>query len=233
MPFARSLVLCYHAVTDTWDDRLAVPPSEFDRQIGALLRGRRPGTAADAVAHPRGVLHVTFDDGLASILEALPLIERYSVPATVFACGAYGDGRQLALPELSGSRYSEAGLRTLTWDGLRELRARGVEIGSHTMTHAHLTRLADDELDRELVEAKQRIEDELGAPCRFLAYPFGEVDDRVRAAARRAGYAGAFGLPGTPGDEFDLPRVGLYRRDSVGRALLKASSPGRWMAARR
>ena len=233
MPFARSLVLCYHAVTDTWDDRLAVPPSEFGRQIAALLRGRRPGTAADAVARRRGVLHVTFDDALVSILEALPLIERYSVSATVFACGAYGDGRQLRIAELSGSRYSEAGLRTLTWDGLRELRERGVEIGSHTMTHAHLTRLADDELDRELVEAKQWIEDELGAPCRFLAYPFGEVDDRVRAATRRAGYAGAFGLPGTPGDEFDLPRVGLYRRDSVGRALLKASSPGRWVAARR
>lgn len=158
------------------------------------------------------------------------MLERYLVPSTVFACASYGDARPLSVPELSGERYSDIGLRTLTWDDLRGLRERGVEIGSHTMTHPHLTQLADAELERELVEARGRIEDEIGAPCRFLAYPYGDVDERVRSVARRAGYVAAFGLPGTPGDTFDYPRVGIYRRDTVARAWLKSSPAARALA---
>lgn len=227
---ARTLTLCYHAVADDWDDRLAVRPAAFAQQITAFAYGRRGGTAVDALERGRGVLHVTFDDALASILAAMPVLERHSIPSTVFACAAYGDARPLAVPELTGERYSDTGLRTLTWDELRALRERGVEIGSHTMTHPRLTQLADDELEHELVEARSRIEDEIGAPCRFLAYPYGDVDERVSSAARRAGYVAAFGLPGRPGDTFDSPRVGIYRRDSVVRAWLKASPAARALA---
>jgi peptidoglycan/xylan/chitin deacetylase (PgdA/CDA1 family) len=229
---AGSLVLCYHAVTDAWEDRLAVRPSAFAAQISTFVRGRRGGTAEAALAHGRGVLHVTFDDALESVPSAISVLERYSVPATVFVCAAYGDGRPLSVPELSGERFSATALRTLTWDELRALAERGVEIGSHTMTHPHLTRLADEEVEHELREARSRIEDEVGRPCRYVAYPYGDVDDRVRAAARAAGYTAAFGLPGTMGDTFDHPRVGLFRRDSVGRAWLKSLRLARAAAAR-
>jgi peptidoglycan/xylan/chitin deacetylase (PgdA/CDA1 family) len=87
--------------------------------------------------------------------------------------------------------------------------------------------LSDREVDLELRDSKLEIEDHTGRPCRVLAYPFGETDDRVRAAARRAGYAAAFGSPGTPGDPFDVPRLGLYRRDSLVRAYLKSTLPAR------
>jgi len=226
----RSLALCYHAIADDWDDRLAVTPAAFAQQIKAFARGRRGGTAEDVLERRRGVLHVTFDDALASMLAAIPVIERHSVPSTVFACASYGDARPLSVPELSGKRYSKTGLRTLTWDELRALRERDIEIGSHTMTHPHLTQLSDAELERELIEARSRIEDEVGVRCRFLAYPYGDVDERVRAVARRAGYVAAFGLPGTPGDTFDYPRIGIYRRDGVTRAWLKSSTAARALA---
>ena len=64
-----------------------------------------------------------------------------------------------------------------------------------------------------------QLEDELGRPCRFLAYPFGHEDARVRAAARRAGYEAAFALPGDVAapDDFAVPRLGVWRRDTLPR----------------
>jgi len=219
---SRSLVLYYHGISDSWDDPLAVRPAAFARQLALFSRGRRPGTAVDALPGSRGVLHVTFDDAYENMLAALPALDRHGACSTVFACSAYGDGRQLEVSELAGARYDAVGLRTLSWEQLRALAEHRVEIGSHTRTHAHLTRLGDHELSCELRDSRSEIEDQIGRPCRLLAYPFGETDDRVRDAARRAGYVAAFGSPGTDGDVFDVPRVGLYRRDSLVRAYLKS-----------
>jgi peptidoglycan/xylan/chitin deacetylase (PgdA/CDA1 family) len=204
----RPLVLCYHAVDDAWDDTLAVRREELERQLRTIARFRR--------------VHVTFDDAFRSVLDALPVLERLRVRTTVFACSGYGDGRPLDIDELRGDRFDARALATLTYDELRMLRRRGVEIGSHTITHAHLTRLDDAELGRELTESRARLEDELGEPVTTLAYPYGEEDARVRAAARAAGYVEAYGLPGRRGDDFSLRRLGIWRRDSLTRAAAKA-----------
>lgn len=223
-------VLCYHGVSRAWESGLSVPPEALEAHVaGFVARGYRP-VGADAAAAGRGrVLHVTFDDAYRSVANALPILERLHVPATVFACTALaGEGGTLAVDELRGELASfPEELLTLDWDGLRALAARGVEIGSHTVAHPHLTQLDDASLNRELRESKREIEDELGRACRYLAYPYGEQDGRVRAAARDAGYTAAFGLPGKPNERFAVPRVGVYRRDTNLRVRLKASALGR------
>jgi peptidoglycan/xylan/chitin deacetylase (PgdA/CDA1 family) len=101
-----------------------------------------------------------------------------------------------------------------------------VEIGSHTVSHAHLPELSDADLHRELRESREWIADELRRPCRFLAYPFGESDDRVHAAARVAGYEAAFSLrpKGQSAlDRYSVPRVDVYRGDGWLRFRLKTS----------
>lgn len=200
---------------------------QLERQLRLLTRlGHRPASAADA-ADGRPGLHVTFDDAYANVESALPVLESLGLSASVFACSSYADdGRPLAIPELAGeaSRHPQE-LATMDWDALRGLAERGVEIGSHTVSHAHLTRLGDEELARELRTSKERIEEELRRPCAYLAFPYGEEDGRVRAAARAAGYDAAFALPGRsrPRDRFAIARVGVYRRDGAARFLLKAS----------
>jgi peptidoglycan/xylan/chitin deacetylase (PgdA/CDA1 family) len=111
----------------------------------------------------------------------------------------------------------------MTWDQLRSLADDGVEMGSHGVSHAHLPALFDDELGRELAESKKAIEAELGRPCTELAYPYGEHDARVRAFARRAGYERAYGLRGRTGDPYAAPRLDLYSRHTVARAVLLAT----------
>ena len=121
----------------------------------------------------------------------------------------------------------------MTWDELRALTERAVEIGSHTLNHPHLPQLSEAEIGTELVDSRARFEDELRGPCRFLAYPYGEHDSRVRAAARRAGYAAAFALAtgADNRDDFALPRVDLYRKDNRISTILKTSPLRRPAAA--
>jgi peptidoglycan/xylan/chitin deacetylase (PgdA/CDA1 family) len=194
-------VLCYHAVSPSWEHRLAIPPDLLLRQVRLLKRLRR--------------VRASFDDAFRSAASVFPELERLGVRVQVFVCTANAtDGAPLNIPELAGDDPQQ--LATLTWAELG-----GVDAGSHGVTHAHLTRLSDEELRRELVDSKQQIEDELGRACHDFAYPYGEHDERVRAAVRRAGYERAYGLTGDGSDPYALRRVDLYRRHSPFGALLR------------
>lgn len=225
----RPLVLCYHGVSDSFDHSLAVKPGALEGQLrGLVRRGYRPVTAGDTLNESGRVLHVTFDDAYKNVFDAVPILQGMNVHATVFACTGFAvDGRPLDVPETAEAAAESAGdMATMTWDELRSLAEQGIEVGSHTVSHPHLPRLADEELERELRESRTQLEDELGRPCRFLAYPFGDDDERVYRSAERAGYEGAFSLrgPAKGHDRYAIPRVDIYRRDTALRARLKTSS---------
>src|SRR5205807_5478058 len=129
--------------------------------------------AAETLERRGRYLHVTFDDAYVSVERILPVLERLGVPVTVFACaGLANDGRGPDIEELAWeTEHFPDEVRTMDWNALRDLVARGVEVESHTLSHPHLPRLSDAELDRELRESKEQLEDELRRACRFLAYP--------------------------------------------------------------
>jgi peptidoglycan/xylan/chitin deacetylase (PgdA/CDA1 family) len=201
-----SLVLCYHAVSTTWEHRLSIHPELLLRQARMLSRFRR--------------VHITFDDAFRSAANVFGELQRLGLPITVFVCtGLARDGTPLAISELAGDDPQE--LATMTWDELRSLADRGVGIQSHGVSHAHLTRLSDAELRAELADSKAELEAELHRSSDELAYPYGEHDERVRAAARAAGYSRAFALWDVPkNDPYAMRRLDLYRRHTPVRALL-------------
>jgi peptidoglycan/xylan/chitin deacetylase (PgdA/CDA1 family) len=213
-------------VTERWEHELSLPAATIATHVERLLgRGYRPGTAAETVSGADRVLHVTFDDAFRSVLDVLPSLERLGARVTIFVCSDYAkDGRALDVPELASyAAELPDELATMDWDLVRAVAERGVEIGSHTRTHPHLTRLSDRELDLELCESRAALEAELGRHCHFFAYPYGEEDARVRAAARSAGYEAAFALQSDDCDldPFALPRVAVFRSDpdrEIGRA---------------
>jgi peptidoglycan/xylan/chitin deacetylase (PgdA/CDA1 family) len=226
------LVLCYHAASATWDDALSIPPETILGTVRRLLRrGYRGVTTADAAAPGRGRrLHVTFDDAYRSIAETATELVGMGVGVTVFACSGYADtGAPLAVPELAAEAEAHpTELATMTWDELATLARSGVTIGSHTVSHAHLPALSLEEITREIDASRAAIQQRLGIECETIAYPFGEHDERVRAAARAAGYQTAFALARS--GEFDVyavPRVDLYRRDGTFVTRLKTGAARR------
>jgi peptidoglycan/xylan/chitin deacetylase (PgdA/CDA1 family) len=202
----RTVVLCYHMVSATYEHRLSISPQLLLRQVRLLARFAR--------------VRASFDDAFRSAAAVFPALERRGVPVQIFVCSGYArDGSPLTIPELEGDDPEQ--LATMSWEELRAHAERGVEIGSHGIAHAHLTRLSDADLRRELGESKAEIEDVLGRRCPDLAYPYGEHDERVRAAARAAGYERAYGLRERGHDAYALRRVDLYRRHAPFGALLR------------
>jgi peptidoglycan/xylan/chitin deacetylase (PgdA/CDA1 family) len=227
-----AIVLCYHALSPSWEAALSTTPERFDRQLELLARrGFRGVTFAEMVGSPRRgkTVAVTFDDAYLSVLElARPILDRHGLPATVFApTDGVDAGEPLIWPGIDqwhGGPH-EQDLQPMSWTQLRGLAAAGWEIGSHTLTHPHLTRLDDDALRDELVRSRAICEERLGGPCTTLAYPYGDVDARVVAAAAAAGYRAAASLPGRMGsrDALDWPRIGVYFVDHDRRFRLKVS----------
>jgi peptidoglycan/xylan/chitin deacetylase (PgdA/CDA1 family) len=207
----RKTVLCYHAVSPTWEHRLSLSLELLLRQVRAVRR--------------LGPVHVTFDDAFRSIEPAVDAVLAEGLPVTVFACSGFADqgGTPLTIPELEGDDPEQ--LSTMAWDDLRRLRQRGARVQAHSVSHPHLPVLSDGELERELTESKRRVEEELGDECVDFAYPYGERDARVRAAVRAAGYERAYALGAKRGDPYNIPRVDLYRRHGVVATLLRVMLP--------
>jgi peptidoglycan/xylan/chitin deacetylase (PgdA/CDA1 family) len=107
----------------------------------------------------------------------------------------------------------------LDWEKIRGLASNGMEIAGHSATHAHLTELCDTALAREVGDSRDEIHRNTVGMVRWLAYPYGEHDARVRAASRDAGYLAGFtfegGLAAACDDLFQLPRIPVAEADGV------------------
>lgn len=227
-------ILCYHAVDPDWVSPLSIHPAQFDRQAEWLARHRKVVTLQDAVSRLRpsgrlaaGLAALTFDDGFESLHEhALPILEKHALPATVFLVA------ETLTPAGRSVDWVEdppgAPLRTLTSEQVLEMRAAGITFGSHSFSHRDLTALSDEECERDLRTSRELLEDLLREPVQLLAYPRGNQDERVRSAARRAGFTHGF-AEDTTGPEsrgnYALGRAGIYPANGLAVFRAKAS---RW-----
>jgi peptidoglycan/xylan/chitin deacetylase (PgdA/CDA1 family) len=221
-PASHVRVLYYHSISET-PIRSSVSPRAFAGQIEYLVeRGYELLSLSDAIARLRSgyaravpTAVITLDDGFQDNYEnALPVLTRYSVPATVFLTVAYiGTDR---LPTLTRTDFMP---HPLDWDEVKEMGMRGVEFGSHTLTHPMLSSVPTDVARREIAESKRALEDRLGSPVGLFCYPRGDFNDDVKRMVREAGYQAACStLPGVNDrrtDVFELRRTYISRRDSI------------------
>ena len=107
-----------------------------------------------------------------------------------------------------------------SWSDLREMADSGlVEIGSHTVTHAILSSLTDQESWHELTVSRAQIEESMGRKITSFCFPNGKARDYRPAQLRQvidAGYTGAvvtgFGMVRSGADSYELPRIGISGR---------------------
>ena len=179
-------ILMYHRVnvvspsTPAITRRLTVDPVVFAHQM-RWLRSHGFHTITqrqlfDALMCGRGLprkpILITFDDGYRdTFTKASPVLARLGMHATAYV--------------ISGRISKPSFLR---WRQLPRLEARGIEIGSHTVSHRALTTLSDSQALAELVRSRRGLEQRLGHRVPWLAYPIGAYDARIEGLARRAGY---------------------------------------------
>jgi peptidoglycan/xylan/chitin deacetylase (PgdA/CDA1 family) len=107
-----------------------------------------------------------------------------AVAAVASMSAADREALSAALLERLGGEEEEAGLRAAQVAAI----ALDHEIGFHTRTHERLPPLGDDELGVALADGAEALAAAAGGPLRTVAYPYGEADTRVAAAARGAGF---------------------------------------------
>lgn len=133
---------------------------------------------------PRGIVTLVFDDGYERVYQnAVPLLRRYRMPAV------------FALP-LNAQKLEKTEQRKIRpWQQWMHLRDEGYEVAAHSENHPNLTKLAPDQLDRELRVPHESLE------ATTLVYPGGALDDTVVEAAARyytAGRTVHYGLETIP-----------------------------------
>lgn len=210
-------ILFYHRVADESPNAWTIRTRSFARQIH-WLRERYDlvtlSAAQSRIASGRNrwpAACITFDDGYAdNRREAIPLLLKHHIPFTYFVSTDHVfRGKPFPHDVAAGKP-----LAVNTLAHLRELVSAGVEIGAHTHSHANLGAATNEQLVDEIVGSKQELEEALGVPIRYFAFPYGQHENLSMDAFRiayEAGFDGvcsAYGGYNFPGDDpFHLRRI--------------------------
>jgi peptidoglycan/xylan/chitin deacetylase (PgdA/CDA1 family) len=162
---------------------------------------------AAGTEHAGGLVGLTFDDGYENFLyAAVPILERFGFSATVFAVGGMLGGEN--------SWDERPRMKLLGAEDIREAAKRGMEIGSHSMSHTRLSGLQTARLEEEVVESRRVLGEVLDEAVEGFCYPYGSVDGPATRAARRAGYSYACALwTRVECNVYDLPRLFVWKID--------------------
>jgi peptidoglycan-N-acetylglucosamine deacetylase len=148
---------------------------------------------ARAAAVPDRTVVLTFDDAVSSDFHFVgPLLRKYKFPATFFVCEFP--------PDFADEK------KYMSWDQIKSLHEDGFEIGSHTRTHTHVTKLTRDGLMAELKWVEDKLE-KLGIPRPVsFAYPAYETSELALQVLKERGYRfGRAGGSRTYGPNTDNP----------------------------
>ena len=186
-PRPRRVVLYYHGLKQK---QLAA----FERQMAHLAR-RYTVVPASRIKiarseHGKSLVALTFDDGLASVLNhAVPILKRFALPASI--CVPTGNlGRRPAWEMADDCPDRDDCV--MTTRQVKELDKSGFELFSHGVSHVPLSQLPTDEICSEVTESKKHLERIVGHEITGISYPHGAYDSRVIRLAREAGYHVAF-----------------------------------------
>lgn len=171
---------------------LVVSPGAFARQMQLLkLLGYRGLSMRDLEPYLTGekqgrVVGITFDDGYQNNLHhALPVLRKHGFTATCYAVSS----------KIGGTNSWDQGLVAekplMTEADWRVWLAGGMDIGSHTRTHADLNQASADQARDEIAGSKRELENTLGCEVRHFCYPYGRFGDEHSRMAREAGYVTA------------------------------------------
>jgi peptidoglycan/xylan/chitin deacetylase (PgdA/CDA1 family) len=206
-------VLVYHSISSPPEPMEAdadISPERFEHQLHWLSRWRRVVQLNETlnVTPRRRLVAITFDDGYRDNLTvALPLLERFQLPITLFVTAGF----------LGRAEY-------LSREELREIsRHPLVTIGAHGLWHRDFTRLTSDEAKFELTESRRLLAGITGTNIELLAWPYGECNAALELLSLACGYRASWSVWKGTDSLHSRWRVPLGRRDNLARFVIKSS----------
>jgi len=175
-------ILVYHRINNDKKDLLSVNVKSFEKQMQFLKENYNIISLNEMLEYfekkkhpPPNSVVITFDDGYKdNYTNAFPILQKYSIPATIFLVYNY-IGKNI-LFKWDSNVTDKAVSATLNWTEIIEMSKRGIHFGAHTITHPILTEIPFNEAKKEIRDSKLKLEEHLGKISLF-AYPRGEKDD--------------------------------------------------------
>jgi peptidoglycan/xylan/chitin deacetylase (PgdA/CDA1 family) len=206
-------ILVYHTISSPakpLPGDIDISPERFERQLQWLSRWRKVVRLSQTLRPTPGSRQVaiTFDDGFRDNLTvALPLLEKFNLPMTLFVtAGFVGTGLYLSHEEL------------------RELSKHPlITIGAHGLLHRHFTKMTTAEAKFELKHSRKMLEDMTAAKVDLMAWPYGECNEELEQLSEEAGYRASWSVWKGHNTRHSLFRVPLGRHDNMARFIAKVS----------
>ena len=187
-----AVILQYHHVSETLPAVTSVSANTFTKHLSYLKEHNFNVIALNELISaiqqgktlPEKTVAITFDDGYNNNYEqAAPILEKFGYPYTIFVNPTLID---------EGKGY------VMGWDKLKELASKGALIANHTAQHDYLHIKLKDESDaqwqarikQDILHSQQRIKEEIGHDYKYLAYPYGEFNNKLQALVKELGFVG-------------------------------------------
>ncbi|MFW8591188.1 polysaccharide deacetylase family protein [Glaciecola sp. 2405UD65-10] len=183
------VILQYHHVSSDTPASTSVSTAVFESHMALLSEGYKVVDLSSALKKIQNgqaledkSVAITFDDGYTNILEnAHPILSKYNFPYTVFIN-----------PSIIGESSAQ-----LTWEQVKSMQDLAT-FANHTLDHAHLLARNPNESSEQVLKrsmnniemAENIISDNIGYSKKWLAYPYGEFNLRLKNALLDAGYIG-------------------------------------------
>jgi len=217
-------VLTYHSLNSILNnlttDIYQLDPKTFSEQMLSIKNNNYISKNFNDLNHSNNGFLISFDDGYKNFLtHALNEILKYNFNVIVFVC-----------PKLIDQNNSSY----LNKKDLLEIsKFKNVEIGSHSYDHINLSKLNHKEIFYQLDKSKKWLEDTLSLKVDKLSYPFGGYNNEVIQHAKKLNYKQAFTTKfdffNKNYDDFQIPRIDIWRNDKEDIFLSKLKGKWNWM----
>lgn len=167
-------VLCYHRIENGRNDEYTVSPATFKAQIQALADSGfhtiLPDEYYDYLVYnkelPEKPVMITFDDSrVEHATIAAPVLEQHGFRGVFFIMTITYNKRNY-----------------MSTDQLAELAKNGHSVSFHSWDHTRATRYDNDSILRvNVTEPLAKLEEIIGEPVEYFAYPYGLTDTRTTA----------------------------------------------------